>query len=66
MKEIEITYASKAEHNFAQRLIIKTIERATGKKCRKCVIFYLKEDRFLSYHVNYMKAEVEALLASMK
>ena len=32
MKEIEITYASKAEHNFAQRLIIKTIERATGKK----------------------------------
>ncbi len=31
MKEIEITYASKAEHNFAQRLIIKTIERATGK-----------------------------------
>jgi len=32
MKKIEITYASKAEHNFAQRLIIKTIERATGKK----------------------------------
>mgnify|MGYP001317950536 CR=1 FL=1 len=32
MKKIELTYASKAEHNFAQRLIIKTIERATGKK----------------------------------
>ena len=32
MKEIDITYASKSEHNFAQRLIIKTIERATGKK----------------------------------
>ena len=32
MKKIDITYASKAEHNFAQRLIIKTIERATGKK----------------------------------
>ena len=32
MKEIEITYASKTEHSFAQRLIIKTIERATGKK----------------------------------
>ncbi len=31
MKDIEITYASKAEHSFAQRLIIKTIERATGK-----------------------------------
>ena len=32
MKKIELTYASKSEHNFAQRLIIKTIERATGKK----------------------------------
>ena len=32
MKEIEITYASTSEHSFAQRLIIKTIERATGKK----------------------------------
>jgi len=32
MKKIEITYASDAEHNFAQRLIIKAIERATGKK----------------------------------
>lgn len=31
MKKIDITYASNAEHNFAQRLIIKTIERATGK-----------------------------------
>ena len=32
MNEIKITYASNAEHNFAQRLIIKTIERATGRK----------------------------------
>ena len=32
MKKIDITYASKAEHSFAQRLVIKTIERATGKK----------------------------------
>ena len=32
MKKIELTYASKSEHNFAQRLIIKTIERATGRK----------------------------------
>ena len=38
----------------------------TNKKFRKCVIFYLKDERFLAYHVNYMKAEVEAILASMK
>ena len=32
MSKIEFSYASNAEHNFAQRLIIKTIERVTGRK----------------------------------
>ena len=32
MSKIKITYASDSEHNFAQKLIIKTIERATGRK----------------------------------
>ena len=37
-------------------------EKMSGKRCRKCVIFYLQDDRLLSYHINYMKAEVEAIL----
>ena len=36
-------------------------EKMSGKRCRKCVIFYLNDDRFISYHINYMKAEVEAI-----
>ena len=32
MNEIDFSYASKSEHNFAQRLIIKAIESLTGKK----------------------------------
>ena len=32
MNKINFSYASKLEHNFAQRIIIKTIERMTGKK----------------------------------
>ncbi len=32
MKKIDISYASKSEHNLAQRLIIKAIEKFTGKK----------------------------------
>ena len=32
MSKIDLSYASKVEHNFAQRLVIKTIERVTGKK----------------------------------
>jgi hypothetical protein len=37
-------------------------EQLTGKKCRKLVIYYLKGDRFVAHHGNYMKAEVENLL----
>ncbi len=32
MKKIDISYASKSEHNLAQRLIIKTIENLSGKR----------------------------------
>ena len=32
VNKIDISYASKSEHNFAQRLIIKTIEQLTGKR----------------------------------
>ena len=32
MNKINFSYASKSEHNFAQRLIIKTIESFTGKR----------------------------------
>jgi len=39
-------------------------ERATGKKCRKCVIFYLREDRFLSYHVNYLKSDIYNIIST--
>ena len=32
VNKIDISYASKSEHNFAQRLLIKTIEQLTGKR----------------------------------
>ena len=32
MRRVSFSYASKSEHNFAQRLIIRTIESLTGKK----------------------------------
>ena len=32
MNKINFSYASKSEHNFAQRLVIKTIESLTGKR----------------------------------
>ena len=47
MNKIDLSYASKAEHNFAQRLIIKTIERATGKKKLERVYKDYSEGRLL-------------------
>ena len=32
MVKIDFSYASKVEHNIAQRFVIKTIETLTGKK----------------------------------
>ena len=32
MNKLNFSYASKLEHNFDQRLIIKTIENVTGKR----------------------------------
>ena len=32
MNKIDFSYASKTEHNLAQRFLIKSIERITGKK----------------------------------
>ena len=45
MNKIDFSYASKLEHNFAQRLIIKTIERITGKKkLEKLYIQYSRKE----------------------
>ena len=38
-------------------------EKQTGMRCRKCVIFYLKGDRFIPYHVNYLKTDIYKLLS---
>ena len=32
MKKLNFSYASKVEHNFTQRLVIKLIENLTGKR----------------------------------
>ena len=45
MNKIDISYASKVEHNFAQRILIKTIEQFTGKrKLQKIYNEYEKKD----------------------
>ena len=48
MNKIDFSYASKVEHNFAQRLVIKLIENLTGKK--------KLEKIYKSYALNQNKA----------
>ena len=46
MNKIDISYASKTEHNFAQRILIKTIEQITGKrKLQKIIMNFQKPIR---------------------
>ena len=54
MNKINFSYASKSEHNFAQRLIIKTIESLTGKK----KLEKLSEIKFLSEKNESLKNEI--------
>jgi hypothetical protein len=37
-------------------------ELSTGRKCRKLAIFYLQDDRFQTYHCNYLKSDVKKIL----
>jgi ATP-dependent exoDNAse (exonuclease V) beta subunit len=33
-------------------------ELVTGKKCKKLVVFYLNQDKWIPYHLNYMKTDI--------
>lgn len=41
-------------------------EQATGKQCRKIVIFYLKENEFTPIHCNYLKSDIINMLNHYK
>ena len=44
MSKIDFSYASKVEHNIAQRLIIKLIENLTERKLMKLYKDYVPRD----------------------
>ncbi len=63
MSKIDFSYASKVEHNFAQRLIIKLIENLTGKrKLMKLYKSYVPKDNspisFWSDIINLMEIKI--------
>ena len=37
-------------------------EISSGKKCKKIVVFYLKEDKWIPIHCNYMKSDIKNIL----
>jgi len=41
-------------------------EQATGKKCKKLVTFYLKEDEWVPYYSNYLKTDILNILNHFK
>jgi ATP-dependent exoDNAse (exonuclease V) beta subunit len=41
-------------------------EKLSGKRCRKIVIFYLEQDKFIPIHCNYLKSDIINLLKHYK
>ena len=41
-------------------------EKISGKKCKKIVVFYLKEDKWIPIHCNYLKSDINAILTHYK
>jgi len=41
-------------------------EKISGKKCKKIVVFYLKEDKWLPIHCNYLKSDIKNILSHYK
>ena len=50
MNKIDISYASKSEHNFAQRILIKTIEQFTGKRKLQKLYSDFKKNNYEPLH----------------
>ena len=60
-----ISHLQYCEHNvyaLQMSLYAKLYEEMTNKKCKKIVVFYLKDDKWIDIHCNYLKLEVEAIL----
>ena len=51
-------------NNYALQLSLYALlyEKASGKKCRKLVIFFLNEDSWRPIHVNYLTSDIENIL----
>lgn len=41
-------------------------EKTSGKKCKKIIVFYLKEDKWIPIHSNYLKSDIKNILAHYK
>lgn len=37
-------------------------EKSSGKKCKKIVVYYLREDKWQPIHCNYLKSDIENIL----
>jgi ATP-dependent exoDNAse (exonuclease V) beta subunit len=51
-------------NNYALQLSMYAYmyEEITNKKCKKIVVFYLKEDKWQAIHCNYLKSDIKSIL----
>ena len=61
-----VSHLQYCEHNnyaLQMSMYAYMYEQTSGKKCKKIVVFYLKEDKWLPIHCNYLKSDIKNILA---
>lgn len=61
-----VSHLQYCEHNnyaLQMSMYAYMYEQTSGKKCKKIVVLYLKEDKWLPIHCNYLKSDIKNILA---
>lgn len=61
-----LTYCEFNNYALQMSLYAYMYEVASGKKCKKIVVFYLKEDKWIPIHCNYLKSDIKNILRDYK
>ena len=61
-----LTYSEFNSYALQLSLYAFMYEKLSGKQCRKIVIFYLEQDKFIPIHCNYLKSDIINLLKHYK
>ena len=61
-----LTYCEFNNYALQMSMYAYMYEITSGKKCKKIVVFYLKEDKWIPIHCNYLKSDIKNILSNYR